>query len=87
MIYGLAESSNLHLSALELMVLQIFMSVISTPQIPILQSSTDDDLVECIKAFESEKSNAVGCDGISIKFLRLILQFISGHIQHILTMQ
>jgi hypothetical protein len=36
-----------------------------------------------LDAFKQEMSNAVGSDEISIKFIMLILPYISGHIQHI----
>jgi hypothetical protein len=41
------------------------------------------DPIECLKAFAGIKSNAVGNDGISIQFLRILLPFISEHIRHI----
>jgi hypothetical protein len=41
------------------------------------------DLNECLSAFGSITSNVVGDDGISVKFLKLLLPFICCHVMHV----
>jgi hypothetical protein len=41
------------------------------------------DLNECLSAFESITSNAVGGDGISFKSLKLLLPLICCHVLHV----
>jgi hypothetical protein len=38
---------------------------------------------ECLAAFMGIKSNAIGSDGISLKFHKLILRFIIDHVLHV----
>jgi hypothetical protein len=41
------------------------------------------DLNECLSAFGSITSNAVGVDGISVNFLKLLLPLIGCHVMHV----
>jgi hypothetical protein len=41
------------------------------------------DLNECLSAFESIISNAMGVDGVSVKFLKLLLPLICCHVMHV----
>jgi hypothetical protein len=44
--------------------------------------SIDGD--ECLAAFMNITSNAIGSDGISLKFLKLLFPFIIDHVLHVL---
>jgi hypothetical protein len=89
---GLADSSDFSSLGVNADDFANFFSNINAPSVSVPFLPDDDsgifsfrtiDIVECTRAFELEKSNAVGCDGISIKFVMLILPFISGHILHV----
>jgi hypothetical protein len=41
------------------------------------------DLAECYSAFKSITSNAVGTDGVSVKFFKLLLSLICCHVLHV----
>jgi hypothetical protein len=42
------------------------------------------DLAECFTAFKSITSNAVGADGISVNFFKLLIPLICCHVLHVL---
>lgn len=90
---GLAESADSSLLGIPVEDFADFFSNIAAPSVvvpPIPDQQDVDgfsfrhiDTAECLEAFAGIKSNAVGLDGISIKFLRVLLPFISEHIRHI----
>lgn len=90
---GLAESPDSNSLGLSVEDFADYFSDVSAPSVavpPIPDQQDVDgfsfrhiDTAECLEAFSGIKSNAVGLDGISIKFLRILLPFISEHIRHI----
>jgi Reverse transcriptase (RNA-dependent DNA polymerase) len=90
---GLAESPDSNSLGLSVESFADFFSNITVPPVvvpPITDQLDVDgfsfrhiDTAECLEAFAGIKSNAVGLDGISIKFLRILLPFISEHIRHV----
>jgi hypothetical protein len=90
---GLADSSDSPSIGVSADDFADFFSNITAPavNVPTLPDQLDGggfsfrhiDTAECLEAFAGITSNAVGLDGISIKFLRILLPFISEHIRHI----
>jgi Reverse transcriptase (RNA-dependent DNA polymerase) len=90
---GLCKSSDFSSLGLKADDFANFFSNLPTPSIDvptIPDRLVDDgfsfrhvDADECLRAFMGITSNAVGLDGISIRFLRVLLPFILNHVLHV----
>jgi len=89
---GLSKSADFSAAGLEAEEFAEHLSNLQTPHIvvpPTPEAEGDFsfrhvDIDELLQAFKSITSNAVGLDGISIKFVKVIFPLISFHILHIL---